>query len=234
MADGMKQITLEQVVGFLKQNPTFFLEQPEAIEYLQLSDSPEGTISLAQRQVERLQAKNQQLHEQLYALIDNARQNTELQGKVHELCLRLMDCTSLHELLPLLVAELKQQFNADEVAIRLFYGEEAFDLPSSEDNIQQLHIDDDRLKTFDKVLDKRMPVCGRLLKAQKTELFADQDDVRSAACIPIGYEPCAGLLAIASYEEDRFHSNMATDYLAFMGEVLMRLLRQFCHPNHDN
>ena len=77
---------------------------------------------------------------------------------------------------------------------------------------------------------KNQPVCGRLSKAQKELLFADKAaQVQSVACIPLGHEPCAGLLAIASFDETYFHADMATDYLSFLGEVTMRLLR----PYHD-
>lgn len=233
MGDSKQQIALEQVTDFLKQNPRFFIDQPDVLDCLDLNESPQGTISLAQKQVQRLQAKNEQLHEQLHSLIENARQNTQLQQRVHQLCLRLMDTDSLAKLLPILLVELKEEFNADEVALRLFYGDHQLDLPELDENIDQLHINDASLKPFDKVLDKHNPTCGRLSKAQKQVLFSEHHaEVASVACIPIGHDPCAGLLAIASYNQDRFHSNMATDYLAFLGDVLMRLLRGFGHVHH--
>jgi len=233
MADDKQDIETEQVINYLQQNPDFFLREPGVIESLQLAESPEGTISLAQRQVERLRGKSDRLNEQLHALIENARQNTELQARVHSLCLRLMDSDSLDTLLPMLMTELKQEFTADEVAIRFFYGVKELTLPDIEGNIVQLHIDDPALDVFDKVLDKHQPICGRLSNAQKKLLFGEQhENVASAACLPIGHDPCAGFLAIASHDEDRFHSNMATDYLAFLGEVLMRLLRHHSH-NHN-
>lgn len=232
MGDNEQQV-LKQVTAYLKQKPRFFIEQPEVLDFLELNESPEGTISLVQKQVERLRVKNEQLNEKLHALIDNARQNMQLQQRVHQLCLSLMDCDRLVDLLPILVAELKQEFNADEVTLRLFYGEQKLPLPELEENIVQLHIDDASLKPFDKVLDKHKPICGRMPRAQKEVLFGDEHaDIASIACIPIGHDPCSGLLAIASYDQDRFHSNMATDYLAFLGDILMRLLRGFTHAHH--
>lgn len=234
MGDDRQQIAVDDVIAYLKANPEFFLHHPDAIEGLVLSSAPAGTISLAQRQNARLQAKISQLQEQLHTLIDNARQNTELQARVHDLCLKLIDSPNLAALLPLLLTELKQQFNADEISLRLFYNESAHDLPDTSDNIVQCHIDDESLKVFDKVLGKQEPVCGRLSNAQKAVLFGEiQEEVASIACLPIGHEPCCGLLAIASYDEDRFHANMATDYLAFLGEILMRLLRTHYHDHND-
>jgi len=234
VGDDTQALTVEQVAAYLQETPDFFIQKPEVLESLQLSTAPEGTISLAQRQVERLQNKNSQLHEQLHALIDNARQNTELQSRVHQLCLRLMDAHGLENLLPMLVSELKKEFNADEVALRLFYsGDTEPALPTLSGNIRQLHADDDSLQKFDGLLAKQQPVCGRLTKAQKEILFAKQaDEVQSVACLPLGHEPCAGLLAIASYDANRFHADMATDYLRFLGEVIMRLLRPYSHHNH--
>jgi len=227
VGDDTESLTVQQVSSYLQNNPDFFVEQPEALELLQLSTTPKGTISLAQRQTERLQNKNEQLLEQLHALIDNARQNNKLQSRVHQLCLRLMDAESLDELLSMLMSELKKEFKADEVALRLFFsGDTAPTLPELSENIVQLHADDDSLKLFDSLLAKQQPVCGRLTKAQKTLLFIEQaDKVNSVACIPLGHVPCAGLLAIASFDANRFHADMATDYLSFLGDVVMRLLR---------
>ncbi len=231
MGNNKKTITVEDVTAYLKDNPDFFIQQPDVIESLELSASPKGTISLAQKQVERLKNKSSQLNEQLSTLIDNARKNSDLQSSVHQLCLRLMDAQNIDELLPMLTTELKQEFNADEVALRLFYSNEQTALPETSENIAQLHADDKSLKAFDGLLSKQQPVCGRLSKAQKEVLFNEQaEDVKSVACLPIGHEPCAGLLAIASFDTNRFHADMATDYLQFLGEVIMRLLR----PYHDH
>ena len=234
MGDDKQTLSETQISAYLLEHPDFFVHNPEVLDKIELALAPEGTVSLAQRQTARLNAKNGQLQEQLQVLIDNARQNMQLQARVHDLCLQLMDAHDLKALLPILFNILKQRFNADEVALRLFYGESEHHLPANEENVSQLHIDDDSLKAFDKVLDKHEPVCGRLSNAQKNVLFPTSNDkVASIACLPIGHDQCGGLLAIASYNEDRFHANMATDYLAFLGEVLMRLLRTHYHTPHD-
>ena len=233
MGDIKQQIGVEEVLAYLKANPDFFLHHPEGLEHLILSSAPAGTISLSQRQTERLQARNNQLQEQLHSLIDTARQNTKLEARVHGLCLRLLDTNNLNSLLPLLMTELKQEFNADEIGLRLFYSESKYVLPEGLENITQCHIDDESLIIFDKVLERGHPVCGRLSNAQKTVLFTEvKNKVASIACLPIGHDPCCGLLAIASYDQDRFHSDMATDYLAFLGEVLMRLIRMHNQVNN--
>lgn len=229
MGDDKQSLTTQQITDYLVEHPDFFMHQPQAMDALILGQSPEGTISLAQRQMERMQGKNQQLHEQLSMLIENARQNTALQARIHQLCLRLMDAPSFGKLLPMLMSELKQEFNADEVALRWFYaGDNAPVLPETDENIVLQHADAEDLRIFDKLLSKQEPVCGRLTQAQNELLFPQKaNKVQSVACLPLGHQPCAGILAIASYDEDRFHADMATDYLSFLGEVTMRLLRPY-------
>jgi len=231
MGDDKLELTAEQVAAYLEKHPDFFIYQPAVLDYLQLSTSPEGTISLAQRQLERCLQKNEKLYTQLNSLLFNARKNTELQSRVHQLCLRLMDAKGLDELLPLLMNDLKQEFEADEVTLRLFYnGDAKIDLPKLTGNIVQHHVDDDNFKVFDRLLAKQKPVCGRLTLAQKTVLFAEQaEKVQSVACLPLGHQPCAGLLAIASFNVNRFHADMGTDYLSFLGDITMRLLRPYHH-----
>ncbi len=232
MGDDKQSITAEQVKAYLSEHTDFFQQNPDILDRLQLDYAPEGTISLSHRQLERAHSKNKQLHDQLHALIENARQNTALQSRIHQLCLRLMDAPSFGALLPLLMTELKREFKADEVALRWFYaGDTAPNLPETGENIVQQHADAENLHIFDKLLSKQEPVCGRLSSAQKELLFPQKaDKVQSVACLPLGHEPCAGILAIASYDEERFHADMATDYLRFLGEVTMRLLRPY---NHD-
>jgi len=226
VGNNKQTVTAKEVSTYLNDNPDFFIQQPELMESLVLSEAPEGTISLAQKQVERLKNKSTALQAKLTILIDNARQNSDLQSRVHQLCLRLMDAKNLEELLPSLIAELKQEFNADEVALRLFYTGEEPELVETSENIVQLHADDESLKAFDNLLNKQQPVCGRLSKAQKDVLFKEQaDEIKSVACLPIGHEPCAGILAIASFDANRFHTDLPTDYLQFLGDVIMRLIR---------
>ena len=231
MGNTQQSVSAEQVSEFLRQHTDFLIEQPELLSELEFDKTPEGTISLAQRQRQQLRQKNQHLHDQLHALIENAHSNAALQQRVHKLCLHLMDCQDLQSLLAALIQQLQQEFS-----LRLFYsGDQKPKLPQVEGNIVEMHADDSQLKAFDHILGKQQPVCGRLTKAQKQLLFGEKaDDVHSVACLPLGHEPCAGLLAIASSDANRFHADMGTEYLSFLGEVFMRLLRRFCHGQNDS
>lgn len=231
MGDDKQPLTADDVAAFLAAQPDFFQQNPEILEALALNNAPEGTISLAQRQVENLRNKSRQLQEQLHALIENAHSNTELQDRIHRLCLSLMDTRNLNDLLVLLVSKLKQEFLAEFVAVKLFTTEQRhYELVDLDDNVEQLALSDERLSAFDTVLSKQQPVCGRLTKAQKDILFGTiADSVNSVACLPLSGDSDVGLLAIASTDANRFHSDMGTVYLSFLSHVVVRLLRQ--HSN---
>lgn len=231
MGDDKQPLTADDVAAFLAEQPDFFQQNPDVLEALSLNNAPEGTISLAQRQVENLRSKSRQLHEQLHALLENAHSNTELQDRIHRLCLSLMDSRNLNDLLALLISELKQEFLAEFVSVKLFTTEQRhYEISDLDDNVEQLALSDNRLSAFDTVLSKQQPICGRLTKAQKDILFGDfAESVNSVACLPLSDETDVGLLAIASQDVNRFHSDMGTVYLSFLSHVVVRLLRQ--HSN---
>jgi len=222
-------ITAQDVKDYLLTHKDFLLNEEGVLASLELNKAPQGTISLAQRQTEQLKNNYNQLKVQLTALIDNAQQNTDLQLRIHQLCLKLMDAVNLTELTTMILAGLQQEFNADKVALRLFYHHQKdIKFLDTKDNIAYCHHEDDNIKQFDKLLNEQKPVCGRLTNSQKEALFFDEAaQVKSIAFLPLGDAPCIGFLAIASYDEHRFHSDMATDYLHFLSEVIMRLLRQY-------
>jgi hypothetical protein len=231
VGDDKQPLTADDVAAFLAEQPGFFQQNPDVLEALSLNNAPEGTISLAQRQVENLRSKSRQLQEQLHALLENAHSNTELQDRIHRLCLSLMDSRNLNDLLALLISELKQEFLAEFVSVKLFTTEQRhYEISDLDDNVEQLALSDNRLSAFDTVLSKQQPICGRLTKAQKDILFGDfAESVNSVACLPLSDETDVGLLAIASQDVNRFHSDMGTVYLSFLSHVVVRLLRQ--HSN---
>jgi len=226
MGDNQQAITAEQVQSYLAEHSDFFLMHPDVIESLQLNGAPEGTVSFVQKQTNRLQDKNQKLQQQLHALIDNARQNTDLHSRINQLSLRLIDAVSFEAFLALLMNDLKQEFKADNIALHLFSTDQfSFNLPEPDHNIS-LHHDSD-LQAFKAILSKQQIVCGRLSKAQKTAFFADKaDKIKSVACLALGDKPCLGLLAIASADEDRFHADMGTEYLHFLSDIIAIALRR--------
>ena len=88
-----------------------------------------------------------------------------------------------------------------------------------------------KLSAFDKVIEKRKPVCGRLTEEQMQALFNDTaDTIKSAALMPLvtaeDSKQCLGLVAIGSKDAARFSADMDTLFLAHLAKVLTRVINQ--------
>ena len=53
MGDDKQSITAEQVKSYLAEHTDFFQFNPDTLDLMQVDQSPDGTISLAHRQLER-------------------------------------------------------------------------------------------------------------------------------------------------------------------------------------
>ncbi len=75
----------------------------------------------------------------------------------------------------------------------------------------------------------RQPVCGSFNTEQMQALF-DDADILSAGVVPLAEDEnsknCYGIIAIGSYDPQRFRSDMGTLFLSLLGQVLTRILKR--------
>ena len=226
MSEQTTGLSADDVAIYLADNPSFLSGRTELLAQLTLATDLEGTISLTQFQQKKSREKNQQLQQQLDLLLQRGEINSDLQARVHELCLTLMDAENLENIVPILSQQLRIEFSADEMALHLFYrGDTPTSLPSLAENVQQYPAGVVGFEALHDVISSEKPLCGRLTQAQNSLLFGEKAiQVKSAGCVSLGKNG-RGFLAIGSYDENRFHAEMGTIYLSFLGDVLARLLR---------
>jgi hypothetical protein len=120
------------------------------------------------------------------------------------------------------VAELGNELKADFVAIRLFSDDETLLQQKPELFIRRSA---EPLSAFATMLKHRNPVCGRSSQEQIAFLFGeDAEHVASAAVIPLVAGADLGLLGLGGREASRFTSNMGTDFLNQIGEMVSMAL----------
>jgi uncharacterized protein YigA (DUF484 family) len=79
---------------------------------------------------------------------------------------------------------------------------------------------------FTSIIDKRMPLSGRLKRQQQVFLFGDDgDEISSAVLVPLHGQGWGGIMAIGSFNADRFQESMGVELLANMGEILSFILK---------
>jgi len=70
-----KSLKPEEVINFLKENPDFFIDHPEAIEHLEIKHESGEAVSFIEKQVEFIKSKNLATSTQLKDFILNANAN---------------------------------------------------------------------------------------------------------------------------------------------------------------
>lgn len=203
------------ITEFLKENPDFLIRNPELLEILEVPHDCVGASSLIERQVRLLRAENHKLERRLQQLMQVARENDRLSGRVHRLALALLQPTGARDLLDQVQLCLRDEFNAESAVMRI-----STDRPVA-DQAEMVPDDDGDFSLFEDFLSAGRPLCGRLPGAQRDYLFGGQSDyIASAALIPLQGDNWRGLLAVGSTERERFQPGMGTLFLDRMGDLI--------------
>lgn len=206
------------VAAYLDAHPDFFLRHEALLESLTLPHAAGGAVSLVERQLVLLRARNQELQHKLMELVQVARENERLSQRFHHLALGLMEADSLDAVLATAQEQLRHEFGADHVVIRLLRREGI-------DGMHGVAADDPGLAAFEPLFESHRPTCGRLVAEQTVWLFgADADpEVASAVAVPlIDGSRRMGMLALGSRDADRFHPGMGTLFLGYLGDLVSR------------
>lgn len=211
----------QQVAAYLEQHPEFFEQHPDLLESLTLPAPDHGVVSLTMRQLELLRQRNGKLQSQLENLLDIARDNDALFGRMQNLTLALIDTRNVEDLFATLDSVLRECFSADYFAIRIF-GEESSDFPISQVFLSH---DSKEAKQFAKIMERNKIKCGHPTHGQAQILFGQNAaQALSSAIIPIQIRDQRAILAIGSTDADRFHPSMGNMFLIHLGELVGRRL----------
>jgi uncharacterized protein YigA (DUF484 family) len=216
-------ITAEAVADYLRRHPDFFGEYPDLLEEIIIPHDSGKAVSLIERQVSILREQNEQAKKRLHELIEIARQNEELARRMHQLALTLMDVAEPKDIFKTLYENLRRNFRADYVSVRLF-AEPAFVDTFAGEEFAGVNIAEENL--FKSIIAKRLPLSGRLKRQQQVFLFDDDgDEIASAVMVPLHGADWGGILAIGSKDANRFREGMGVELLANLGEILSFILK---------
>lgn len=221
--DTVPVLSEESVAEYLREHPEFFSRHPELVAELTVPHGSGEAVSLVEKQVSVLREQNEEVRKRLHELIEIARQNEELARRMHQLSLTLMDAAEPGEIFKTLYDNLRRNFHADHVIVRLFAEPAFVDSYAGEEFAGS---DIPELALFRSIIAKRMPLSGRLKRQQQVFLFGDSgDDIASAVMVPLHAPDWGGILAIGSRDADRFQEGMGVELLANLGEILSFILK---------
>lgn len=214
----------QQVLDFLSENPDFLDQHPDILEQLHLShDAGSGTVSLLERQNQSFRQQASDARNQLEQLIEVARINDTLNRRLHQLSLTLIAADSFDTLLDTLLDDLREQFQADAVELKLF---------SAEELGQAVNEGKAGPLLFEDFMTQGKPRCGVLKSEQMQYLFSENaGETGSVAIIPLRHEKTEGILAVGSHDSQRFHPGKDTEFLQRLGELVSHSLSRFELPD---
>lgn len=214
------------VMRYLREHPDFFEQHLELLAGMHLPHREGQTVSLIEKQVSVLRDQKDELRRKLNFIIKNAEHNDDLRNRMDDLVLHLLDAKTLDDVFDILQHRLKHDFEADYVVVKLFNSNH----PAMASHPEALHWQAPALNVFEKVLRGRKPVCGQFKPAQLQALFTEgANEIASAALVPLVESDTSthsyGMLAIGSQQADRFRADMGTQFLAHLGKIIARIIK---------
>ena len=212
----MKNIGLSEreVLDYLENNPGF-LENNEPLLNSIINNRPkDGTISLAQKQIQILHERNTEMRKKIALLVKRAKTNDEIFEKTRSLNLSVINSTNWNELNETLARQMIIDFEADFVTIHL----KEIDTINGLDHI---HFHDKKLPC-EELLGIQVTQCASLRAEEMGTLFPiDQyNEDGSAVLLKMKLVRGGGLLCIGSNEPTLFSQGIDTMFVRYMADVL--------------
>jgi uncharacterized protein YigA (DUF484 family) len=223
----VESVSEAAVADFLQLNPDFFERHAALLARLKL---PHGrgvaAVSLVERQVSVLREKNDKLEAHLRELIEVARGNDALANKIHKLACRLVRARTAGGLLDTIESSLREDFGASDWLLVLSPPRDSEFRKLSSRHLRIVEAATADLKSFETLFESGKPRCGQIRDTQRDFLFGvGTIEIGSAALVPLGGQPSAGLLAIGSPDLERFHPTMSTEFLARIGDLVTEAVK---------
>ncbi|HEY8569087.1 DUF484 family protein [Microbulbifer sp.] len=215
-----KKVLARQVARYLMQNPTFFAENLDLLETIQVPRESGKTVSLMTHQTNLLRERNIEMRQRLDQLLQNARDNDQLFMHSRRLVLALLEARTVAEAGRALLQSFRNDFNVEVTALTLFGP-----LPGSGKQLGDVRCYSraSAETAIGSILRNGRTVCGTLRPAETSFLFGDDAErVASAAVVPLANQ--LGILAVGSSDPNHYRSSLGTLFLSYIGEILERLL----------
>ena len=207
-----------QLISLLRENPDILNRHPELLPALEVAHQSGGAVSLIERQVEVLRKQGQAQEDRLRELMDVARDNERLAQTCHRLAVDLLATHDVDDVISIVLDTFKTELSADFAVVKLF--SEDVDLIEQSAGLF-VDANSDALNAFKTMLQHKNTVCGKSTDEQKSYLFEDKaEKIKSVAIIPLVAGANLGLIGLGADNAQRFNSNMGTDFLSQVGELI--------------
>ena len=210
-----KSIKPEEVINFLKENPEFFIDHPEAIEYLEIKHESGEAVSFIEKQVEFIKSKNLATSTQLKEFILNAEANELLFAKVKNLISIILNAEDLENLLTATEIFFVEELGTEKCKLLFFTQEELYRV-----NAKRIIEPEIATKTFSKIFKENDIFLGKISNEISSLIFGAKTNIREAVIGKLNSIKIAGILVMGSSKDEKYSPENDTLFLNFTIEVL--------------
>lgn len=216
--------TAAQVLDYLRAHPDFLADHPDLLAQLVAPNRAlgEGVADFQAVMIDRLRGQMDEQKALSRELIDTSRQNLSTTAQIHECVLRLLAATSFEQVIQTVTTDFAVLLDVDVVVLAL----EGRDVDGLKLNAKGV-----RLLTAGSVANLFGGGSGgvRLRSgiSGDPEIYGGAAPlVQSDALVRLSISDATppALIAFASRHPDRYHPGQATELLAFLGQVLERVV----------
>ena len=113
--ENLSTLSAEEVIDFLRQNPKFLQQNPEACDFLIPPKNGNGknVADFQSFMIERLKDDKEKVMESTQAIVENARSNMNNQQRIHKVVLRLLEARNFEEFIHIITMDLSTMLDTD-------------------------------------------------------------------------------------------------------------------------
>ena len=216
-------LSAAQVRAYLEAHPSFFEQEAEFLAEVRLSHPQRGSISLVDRQLDKMREQNQQLREEITELMAIAKQNETIYRSFCSLYLALLPCTSINEVQQKLQSILCDMLDLSAISMWPLSGQQDW-VP------RRSPVDHEALASLVRHRLNEEPFYFGRLSSEEQELVFESGAAASAALMTLEDE--AILLAFASADPAHFNPNLDVLLLSQLRSLISAVLRQIRERRH--
>ncbi|TJY64805.1 DUF484 family protein [Sinimarinibacterium sp. CAU 1509] len=217
------KLSEREVVAYLKQHDDFLSRHPDLLEAIELRHRSGSAVSLIEKQVDMLRAKNQRLEDRMARLLEAARENERRTEAVQRLARTLIRAPSLAAVAAGLVKCMREDFGIDAVFVGVASSQfKRHDIVG----IVPIEPDGRLARAFEDFFRTRLIECGPIAEDKAALLFGKAvDSIASAAVVPLEKEKSFGMLALGSSDPKRFQPRQGKLFLELTAELVAAAIR---------
>lgn len=215
----------DEVIAFLKANPKFLQDNPEACDFLIPPRQGDGrkVKDFTSFMIERLKADKDKVVQTTREIVANARSNMNNQQRIHKVVLRILEARNFEEFIEIITADMASMLDTD-ISVMV--------VESNGHDIPHIHTSGIRVVpegTIDKWMGGKNVLLQDNIMGIEAMYGGAYTLVASQALlrIDISMDTPPAILAFGSRDPGMFMDGQATDQVDFLARVVERAFRSW-------